>query len=94
MADPSLEHARLACSLGGATSAPPACAISPSTSGGAKPGGALESDLSARQQSYVDKAIAAALGKLPSGPRKDGDASNRQQKIADRNMRGRLPDGK
>eukprot|EP00966_Prymnesium_polylepis_P079011 1831145-Prymnesium_polylepis.1 len=34
---------------------------------------ALESDMSAKQQSYVDKAIAAALGKMPSAPRKDAD---------------------
>ena len=94
MADPSLEHARLACSLGVVPSAPPACPISPSAGVGVKTGGALESDMSAKQQSYVDRMIAAALGKMPSAPRKDADASNRQQKIAERNMRGRLPDGK
>eukprot|EP00966_Prymnesium_polylepis_P216348 5008389-Prymnesium_polylepis.1 len=70
MADPSLEHARLACSLGVAPSAPPACALAPPAGGGAQPGGALESDLSSREKRIVDKAVAAALGKLPSGPRK------------------------
>ena len=94
MADPSLEHARLACSLGVVPSAPPACPISPSAGVGVKTGGALESDMSAKQQSYVDRMIAAAIGKMPGAPRKDADASNRQQKIAERNMRGRLPDGK
>eukprot|EP00966_Prymnesium_polylepis_P137809 3184970-Prymnesium_polylepis.1 len=85
MADPSLEHARLACSLG----------MAPSAGGGAQPGVALESELSSREKRIVDKAVAAALGKLPSGPRKpEGEQSNRQKKVADRNSRGRLPEGK
>ena len=74
MADPSLEHARLACSLGFSTPASTASAFplapaAPTAAGGAvQPGGGGgESELSSREKRIVEKAIAAVLNKSSGG---------------------------
>ena len=85
MADPSVEHARLACALGYAPPPPP---TSPPPRGSAPPVAAAVPGVDAKA---IEKAVVAALAKKGLGGGED--KSNRQKKLAERNQRGRLPDG-
>ena len=90
MADPSVEHARLACALG---RAPPPPAAPPSA-GGVMPPAAAAAPVAASgiDPKAIEKAVVAALAKKGLGSGGD-DKSKRKQKTEDRKSRGRLPDG-
>ena len=83
-ADPALEHARLALALG---VAPPVAALKPTRPPAAGTGGGIsEGEL----KKLVERQVAAAVaGRPPPG----GEPSKRQQKAAERQNRGRLPEG-
>ena len=83
-ADPALEHARLALALG---VAPPVAALKPTKPSAAGAGGGLsEGEL----KKLVERQVAAAVAGRPPP---SGELSRRQQKAAERQNRGRLPDG-
>eukprot|EP00966_Prymnesium_polylepis_P253609 5862044-Prymnesium_polylepis.1 len=96
MADPSVEHARLACALGvqpssPSKSTPPGVSPGQSRPGvdrGDKPEAAAERADLAMQR--IEKAVAAALKARDKGD----DKSNKAKKREERYSRGRLPDGK
>eukprot|EP00966_Prymnesium_polylepis_P211232 4891665-Prymnesium_polylepis.1 len=89
MADPSVEHARLACALGHAPP-PPA---SPPPRGNGPPVAASDRTGHEIDAKAIQKAVVAALAKKGLGAGNDGK-SNRQKKSDEHNLRGRLPDGK
>eukprot|EP00966_Prymnesium_polylepis_P180354 4176442-Prymnesium_polylepis.1 len=84
MADPSVEHARLACALGH---------VPPVPRGIAPLAPAPERASAEIDSKAIEKAVIAALVKQGRGGGDDG-SPNRKNKSEERNARGRLPDGK